>query len=216
VRLCVDSQWVPLRSSRSSPGLADHRCAAPGCRPQTLPSEGFGRAVGTDFSSARRSLSGKRLNWSNTGPWPEFIRDSLFRFHRIRCTPWATRLIGCHLVPRRCDSLPAAGFQAAARRSIKAGESGLLAPSGSQKAALRAELQQKHPRQAPADPVVRRSRTEALQGLPVIHLCVCRKRAPAPFLRPTLVFPGRSNWATADRSRASETGWWGRRSSKGL
>jgi len=61
----ASTQMVTTSIFKKQPWIADHRCAAPGCRP-TSPSEAFGELLGTDFSLTRAILS-TAAQLDNTG-----------------------------------------------------------------------------------------------------------------------------------------------------
>jgi len=85
----------------------------------------------------------------------------------------------------------------------------LLAPFRFHKGGIARRLQQKHPRQARQNPVVRRSQHRNAFRPPVcITICVCRKRTGA-FLPPDPGLQARSNWATCGSAPRQRTGWWG-------
>jgi len=101
----------------------------------------------------------------------------------------------------------AAGFQTAARRRIKAWESVLLAPFPVHKAALRADLQQKHPRSTgnrsgAAISPQKRFRASGLHH----HLASAESGPPAAFLRRPSVFRPLQTGRLRIGSRRQRTG----------
>jgi len=164
---------------RSSPDLADHRCAAPGFA-QPSPHQKLWPSCSAPISaSAMASLSdsGKEQH----RPWPESSGFAL-PLSRIRCTPWGDRLM---LPPVGGDVDPFGSriFQRREDDRSGLGESVLLAPSGSQ-GGMRADFSRNTPASNRQTQWCGDLATDA-SGPPVASpSAVCRKAGTAAFLRP--------------------------------